>query len=182
MSIRAECAANLGTAVYCPILAVNTATKIRIESDPGDVSGLSDAARRPGLKLSKPADLPTSHHFAGQPGCVAEYRQIIDIVDRENVTNIEFGSSPHRACVIRIRDDIALSICARDKGALRKEYTASSGANAGGRKHGFVIGTPRNEFDAAHNPHPGDYADDANGGGDGERREKTSGVFEDESG
>src|SRR5262249_35647987 len=86
LTSRAECADDLGIAIHYPILTVDAASEIGVESHACEVSGLRDAASYTGLELTDSAELPSTQQFAAQLRCVAEERQSVDVVDHENMT------------------------------------------------------------------------------------------------
>src|SRR5882672_1941621 len=76
--------------------------------DYGVISATCHTAWYARLELRDAADLPSPQKFAAQTRVVLEERQVVKIVEYENVASIELRWPPQHLRVVRVRNDIPL--------------------------------------------------------------------------
>src|SRR5690242_5140818 len=94
---RAERANDVGVSIDDPILAVNAAAKIRVQSYARVVIGSGYAARQSRLELCDPADLPATERLPSDSRLIPEKRKLVKVIDGYDVPGVELRGSPkHR--------------------------------------------------------------------------------------
>src|SRR6266849_8177804 len=104
LAVGAEGPDDFRSAADDPVLAVLTATEVGVQAHSGVVRGACHAAGQASLELCDAGDLPPSQHLAAQRRVVFEEWQVVEVVEDEDVTSVEFRRAPQHAYVICVRD------------------------------------------------------------------------------
>src|SRR5262249_29513470 len=104
----AECSDDLGIAIHDPILAVDPAPKVGVQSNASVVGRPCDTTGETGLELCQSADLPTSEQLASQRGVILEEWQVVKVVEDQDVASVEFRGPPEHAGVVGVWHDVTL--------------------------------------------------------------------------
>ena len=102
-------------AVHDVVLTVDAAPEVRVQAHTGVdafncgvIAGARNAARCAGLELGDAADLPSAKQLASPTGLPPEQRQLVEVVEYEDVAGVELGRPPQHLWVVSVRDDVAL--------------------------------------------------------------------------
>ena len=109
LAVRPERADDFWIAIHDPELAIAAAAPVSVLSDARVVHIRRDnAAGQAGLKLCDAAELPSAKGLPASAFLLAKERQLVNVVDRDGMADIEFGRSPKHARVVRIGNDVTL--------------------------------------------------------------------------
>src|SRR5262249_49901993 len=94
VSARAKSPNDFRRSINNPILAIHSAPKVGVQAYTSIIMTLRDAARQTGLELRNAADLPAPEQLPGHRRMILEEREVVKIVEHQDVARIEFRRPP----------------------------------------------------------------------------------------